>query len=189
MDKIKLSKEQKIKLLKTVRATIEQKLFGSPKTEFPDLSGDIFSRNFGLFVTLTTNGHLRGCIGYVEGIKPIREAVKDMAIQAAFHDPRFYPLKEDEYTELEIEISILYPLEKIKDINQIEVGRDGLVMERGFHKGLLLPQVATEHNWDRERFLNETCRKAGLESFAWENGAIIYKFEAEVFNEKEPGIS
>lgn len=185
MSKLKLELRHKRALIQTVRSTIEAKLFDSAKTPMPDLEDEIFSQNFGLFVTLTIKGNLRGCIGYVEGIKPIRLAVQDMAVQAAFHDPRFYPLKESEYSGLEVEISILYPLEKVTDIEQIQVGRDGLVMERGFHKGLLLPQVATDHGWDRNRFLNETCRKAGLEGFCWENGATIYKFEAEVFGEED----
>lgn len=184
MEKLRLTESQKTDLLKTVRYTIEKKLRGKSTIEKPSLDDEVFSQNYGLFVTLTTDGNLRGCIGYLEGYKPIRDAVQEMAIQAAFHDPRFHPLKEDEYDKIDIEISILYPLEEVTDFSTIKVGRDGLVMERGFHKGLLLPQVATEYGWNRERFMNETCRKAGMESFCWENGAKVLKFEAEVFNEQ-----
>lgn len=185
MEKLKLTVEQKRKLLQAARFSIEGHLGIQGGTAEPSLSDKVFDEHFGLFVTLTMHGELRGCIGYVEGVKPIREAVKDMAEQAAFHDPRFYPLRKSEYDGIDVEISILYPLEEVKDLEDIQVGRDGLVMERGFNKGLLLPQVASERRWDRDRFLNETCRKAGMEPFCWENGAKIYKFEAEVFNEKD----
>jgi AmmeMemoRadiSam system protein A len=187
MQKLKLNDQQKKAMIEKVHAAIEQKLFGKSRNEPPSLDDEVFSQQYGLFVTLTISGGLRGCIGYVEGVKPLREAVEDMALQAAFHDPRFYPLKKEEYDRLKVEISILYPVEKVDDFEQIEVGRDGLIMERGMRKGLLLPQVASDHGWDRERFMNETCRKAGLESFCWENGATVYKFEAEVFNEDDLG--
>jgi AmmeMemoRadiSam system protein A len=188
MEKLKLTEEQKKTLLKTVRATIERELKQPTPSPMPSMEDEVFSGKFGLFVTLTIQGNLRGCIGYVEGVKPIREAVEDMAIQAAFHDPRFYPLAQKEYSGLDIEISILYPVEEVADLESIQVGRDGLIMEKGYRRGLLLPQVAAEYGWDRTRFLNETCRKAGLEPFAWENGAKVYKFEAEIFNEEELGL-
>lgn len=185
MKDFKLSSQNKRDLLSAVRATIEDKLFGSATTSMPDLSDRIFDEHFGLFVTLHLGGRLRGCIGYVEGVKAIRKAVAEMAINAAFHDPRFYPLSETEYPEIEIEISILYPLQTVEDIEEIEVGRDGLVLELGRHRGLLLPQVAAEYGWDRTEFLNQTCRKAGIEPYAWEDGATVYRFEAVVFGEKE----
>ncbi len=185
MEKIRLNMEQKAALLKTVHAVIGEKLYGRNSTPYPSLEDIIFSKQFGLFVTLTIDGNLRGCIGYVEGFKPIREAVKEMAIEAAFHDPRFHPLQKDEYKFVSVEISILYPIEKVKDFSEIQVGRDGLIMERGFHRGLLLPQVATEYGWNREEFMNHTCQKAGLENACWKNGADVYKFEAEVFNEMD----
>lgn len=183
--KLKLTKEQKKKLIETARLTIKKSLYEKIDENFPDLSDDIFGESYGMFVTLTIRGRLRGCIGYLEGIKPLREAVKDLAIQSAFKDPRFYPLTKEEFKHIKIEISILYPLEEVKDINEIEVGKHGIVMERGFNKGLLLPQVATEYGWTREEFLNQTCRKAGMETYCWENGAKIFKFEAEVFGEED----
>jgi len=188
MKKISLSKEQKKALLKAARITIKQMLTGKKDPAMPALDADIFGEKYGLFVTITNRKQLRGCIGYIEGIKSLREAVKDLAIQAAFNDPRFEPVTKSELGDLEIEISVLYPLEEVKNINEIQVGKHGLVMERGFQKGLLLPQVAKEYNWSREEFMNQTCRKSGMENYCWENGAKIYKFEAEVFNEKELGI-
>ncbi len=185
MKKLKLSGEQKNKMLRVVREVIKSELSGNREFYNTKLDDEIFNERYGLFVTLKIDGNLRGCIGYVEGIKALKEAVPDMARQAAFHDPRFYPLKQEEFDKISVEISVLYPLEQVFDINEIEVGRDGLVMERGFYKGLLLPQVATEYHWDRERFLNETCRKAGMESYCWENKAKIFRFEAEVFGDGE----
>lgn len=131
---------------------------------------------------------LKGCIGNIAGVKPLRDSVKEMAIEAAFRDPRFTPLAKNELGNITFEISILYPLEEVSDYNEIEPGRHGLVMERGYQKGLLLPQVASEYGWNREEFMNQTCRKAGMENFCWENDAKVYKFEAVVFNEKELGL-
>jgi len=183
MKKIQLTEQQKKDLLKTARLTIQKALIKNVSEDFPPLNDEIFSKKYGMFVTLTINGRLRGCIGYIEGIKPLREAVKELALESAFKDPRFYPLSAEEFEKIKIEISILYPLEEVKDINEIIVGKHGLVMERGYNRGLLLPQVAVEYGWSREEFLNQTCRKAGMESYCWENGAKIYKFEAEVFGE------
>ena len=188
MDRLKLTEDQKKLLLKVARMTIAGQVLKKNAEKIPELTDPVFDENFGLFVTLTLEGNLRGCIGYIEGIKPLREAVSHMAIQAAFHDPRFYPLTVEEYHNIRIEVSILYPVQEVKDINEIQVGRDGLIMERGWQKGLLLPQVATEYHWDRETFLNQTCRKAGMETFCWENGAKLSRFEAEVFNEVDLGI-
>ncbi len=183
MNKLKLTKDQKKILINTVRSSIEEKLFGKSIIDCSGLEDPAFSKHYGLFVTITADGNLRGCIGYIEGIKPIREAVKEMAIEAAFHDPRFFPLTKEEYKRIKIEISILYPAEEIKDINEIQVGRDGIILERGYHRGLLLPQVAIEYGWNREEFINQTCRKAGLEKNCWKNGAKVFKFEAEIFKE------
>ncbi len=185
MEKIRLDQSQKDLLIKVVRYTIEAHLEDRDYDASTLMTDPVFDGKFGLFVTLTIQSELRGCIGYIEGVKELRQAIQEMAIQAAFHDPRFYPLTPQEYQQIEVEISILYPLEEIKDVLTVEVGRHGLVMERDYHKGLLLPQVAIDHKWDRERFLNETCRKAGMEAYCWENGAKVYGFEAEVFGEKQ----
>ncbi|MFN3659714.1 MAG: AmmeMemoRadiSam system protein A [Brevinematales bacterium] len=183
--RVELTKEQKKALLQTARFAIEERLFGKISGIYPDLSHRLFSEKCGLFVTLTKEGNLRGCIGYVEGVKPIRDAVREMACEAAFHDPRFHPLQREEFPFIEIEISILTPLEEVRDVRQIKVGRHGLVMQRGYHRGLLLPQVAIEYGWGREEFLNQTCRKAGMEPYCWENGAKVFSFEALVFGERD----
>jgi len=185
MPKIEFTNDQKKDLLKVARFTIERMLTGKESRDFPSLSDKIFSEAYGIFVTLKNGDNLRGCIGYIEGVKPIRDAVKDMAIESAFRDPRFPPISASELNMITIEISILLPLEEVKDYNEVEPGKHGLVMERGYQKGLLLPQVATEYGWDRSEFMNQTCRKAGMENYCWENDAKVFKFEAIVFNEKE----
>jgi AmmeMemoRadiSam system protein B/AmmeMemoRadiSam system protein A len=136
----------------------------------------------GAFVTLKEHGRLRGCIGYIEGIKPLYKAVEEMAIAAAFHDPRFTPVSEAELPHLEIEISVLTPVRQVKGIEEIEVGKHGIIVQRGSRSGLLLPQVATEYGWDRRTFLEHTCLKAGLPTDAWKEAETrIYVFSAEVF--------
>ncbi len=188
MIKIELSNSQKKDLLRYARMTIEQMLTGKEVEGKPSLSDEVFSQKQGLFVCLTIKGELRGCIGITEGIKSIREVIKEMSIEASFHDPRFPPITKNELKDISIEISILYPLEAVENFSEIVPGKHGLVMERGYQKGLLLPQVAVEHGWDREEFMNQTCRKAGMENFCWENDAKVYKFEAVIFNEEELGL-
>ena len=140
----------------------------------------------GLFVTLTKNGMLRGCIGYIQAIKPIYAAVSEMAVSAALKDPRFPPVSSKEVSQLSIEISVLTPLEKIDNPEVISVGRDGIFIKKGLYSGLLLPQVATEYGWDREKFIEETCHKAGLPSNAYKDPETeIFIFQALIFNEEE----
>ncbi|MCS7252664.1 MAG: AmmeMemoRadiSam system protein A [Armatimonadota bacterium] len=142
----------------------------------------------GAFVTLRrrSDGSLRGCIGYPYPIKPLWEAVRDAAISAALHDPRFPPVAKKELDELSLEISVLSPMEQVKDVSEIKVGRDGLVVRKGAFAGLLLPQVAVEYNWDRDEFLSHTCIKAGLPPDAWRKGDVeILRFTAEVFGDEE----
>jgi AmmeMemoRadiSam system protein A len=143
---------------------------------------DTLNEKRGAFVSLHKHGQLRGCIGYVHGFKPLAKAINDMAIAAAFKDPRFPPLNENELEDLDIEISVLTPMKQISNINEIEVGKHGLMMIKGPYSGLLLPQVATQYNWDRQTFLSETCHKAGLPIDAWEDDETeIYIFSAEIF--------
>lgn len=137
----------------------------------------------GAFVSLHKGGQLRGCIGMLEGREPLHRAVADMARSAAFHDPRFPPLRPAELDAVNIEISVLSPLRRIADPAEVEVGRHGLWIVHGNRRGVLLPQVATACGWDRETFLAQTCCKAGLPPNAWKEGAEIYVFEAEVFGE------
>ena len=140
----------------------------------------------GAFVTLKKHGYLRGCIGYIKAYKPLGETVQEMAIAAAFHDPRFPSLMPDEVQDLTFEISVLSPLKRIKNIKEIEVGKHGLYIVRGYKSGLLLPQVAVEYKWDRETFLKETCCKAGLPMQAWmDKETEIYIFSADYFGDTD----
>lgn len=136
----------------------------------------------GAFVTLTRRGELRGCIGNLSADRPLAETVARMAAAAAFKDPRFPPVAPEEIGELEYEISVLTPFEKITDVGDIKVGKHGLIVQRGYRSGLLLPQVPVEYGWDRQTFLEQTCCKAGLPKDAWkEKDTEIFIFSAEVF--------
>ena len=136
----------------------------------------------GAFTTLYLRGELRGCVGYVLPISPVYRAVADTARAAAFEDTRFKPVTLPEARDLEIELSILSPPQPIA-ADAIEIGRHGLLITMAGHRGLLLPQVPTERNWDRATFLEQTCRKAGLPADAWQKGATIEAFTAEVFGD------
>ena len=154
---------------------------GSPEPlrldiQLPDASG--------VFVTIKRGGQLRGCLGTLECRRALAEEVARCAADSAAEDPRFPPVSEEELPELEVEVSVLGPLEAIApDPSQVVVGRHGLVVEQGHRRGLLLPQVATEWDWTSEQFLRQTCLKAGLPEEAWRSGAQIYRFEAEVFGD------
>jgi AmmeMemoRadiSam system protein A len=160
-------------------------LAGHPPALSESEYDDALRRPAGAFVTLRTKrGDLRGCIGSIRAVEPLYRAVASSAISAALHDPRFFPVRAEEMRTLELEISVMGPIEEVKNIDDIEVGRDGLIIIRGRYAGLLLPQVATEYGWDRQTFLDQTCIKAGLESGAWRSEQTrIEKFAAEVFGE------
>lgn len=138
----------------------------------------------GCFVTIKKQGTLRGCIGNFTSDKPLYELVQEMAASAATRDPRFYPMKEGDLAEFDLEISVLSPLSKIDSPEEVEVGKHGLYLEKNFSRGVLLPQVAVEHKWDRETFLTQTALKAGLKRDDWKEGADLYVFSAEVFAEQ-----
>ncbi|RKX68285.1 AMMECR1 domain-containing protein [candidate division TA06 bacterium] len=170
-------------LLAVVKETVYAKLSGKklPKYNFEDR---IFQERRGAFVTLHKHGQLRGCIGYIVGIAPLLDTIQRMAIASAFEDPRFSSLEKEEFKYLNIEISVLTPLKKVKDISEIKIGRDGLLIRKGFYQGLLLPQVAEEEGWDVETFLKHTCLKAGLYPDVWkEEGTTIEKFSAQIFSQ------
>jgi uncharacterized protein len=137
----------------------------------------------GCFVCFKIHGKLRGCIGNFVSDRPLYQLVREMAVSAATRDPRFYPMSKEELGESNLEISVLTPLQKISDINEIVVGKHGLYIEKNTARGVLLPQVASEYGWDRETFLCQTSIKAGMLADAWREGAEIYIFGAEVFNE------
>ncbi len=180
-----LNKNEKQFLLQLARKSIFAYL-KNEKRASEDYYSDNLETQSGAFVTLHLHGALRGCIGYVKPYKPLQDAIADLAISAAFNDPRFPALSEQEYPEIDLEISVLTPLQKISALSEIEIGRDGLLIKSGFNEGLLLPQVATEYNWDVQTFIEQTCHKAGLASEAWqEKDTEIFSFSAIIFDESQ----
>lgn len=183
-----LTRDDKVFLLTLARNTIEAE-FAGKKPTIATSPSPIMKEKRGAFVTLKENGRLRGCIGYIEAIKPLASTVEEMAKAAAFDDYRFNPVRADEVPKLEIEISVLSPIAEVADPSTIVVGRHGLIVTRGANRGLLLPQVPTEWGWDRDTFLAQTCVKAGLPENAWkQKGTKIESFTADVFSEKELGL-
>lgn len=179
-----LSPDEKKILLEIARKAIENQLHGTKTTAAPTKSPSLLDKK-GVFVTLTQEGELRGCIGRIEPKGSLFQAVAEMARASAFQDPRFPPLTLPELPKTAIEISLLSPLERLRDVHTLEVGRHGLVVQRGSLSGLLLPQVATDNRWSREEFLRQVCYKAGLPGEAWrEEGTELFSFTAEVFSEE-----
>lgn len=179
---MELTDDEKKTLLQVARKSIEAAVKGIPVEKFT-LTDRSFLELRGVFVTLRLSGELRGCIGYVEPRLPLGLAVEEVAVKSALEDPRFYPVSSEEVDSIDIEISILSPLKKVSDVHEIEVGRDGLVIELGARRGLLLPQVAVEYDWNREELLSHTSLKAGLPSDAWKNkSAEIFSFTTDIFS-------
>ncbi len=180
-----LNEEQKRRLIEVARQAITAAVTGAP---MPDLAADDpeLLEPRGAFVTLKKAGQLRGCIGYIEPRVSLIEAVADNAQSAALRDPRFTPVTSEELPDISIEISALTPLEPVADVEEIEIGRHGLVISQGPYRGLLLPQVPVEWGWDREEFLEHTCLKAGLPPEAWrQDDTELLCFEAEVFSQSD----
>lgn len=179
-----LNLEQRRRLLEVarqaIRAAVTRERSPDLRADDPDLMGI-----HGAFVTLKQRGELRGCIGHLEGVAPLIETVAEMAQAAALRDPRFPPVTTEEIDGLEIEISVMSPLQPVEDVAEIQIGRDGLVVSSGGSRGLLLPQVAVEWGWDIEEFLQHTCMKAGLQVDAWKRDCVLERFEAEVFGERD----
>ena len=178
-----LTEEEKKTLRQIAHAAIEGSLRGDPPSPLPaGALTEKLKEECGAFVTLKKHGQLRGCIGLIQPTKPLYRVIAEMAQAAAFDDPRFDPLAIQELKDLDLEISVLTPLQKMKDAKEIEVGRHGLYIKKGFYSGLLLPQVATEYKWNPVTFLEETCRKAGLGRNAWQDkDAEIFLFSADIF--------
>lgn len=177
-----LADEEKRYLKDLVYASIRQNLFPEEKIVLPEPPTDKLKERLGAFVCIKAGGRLRGCIGHVVGEYPLAETVARMAKSAAFEDPRFPPLSRKEFNKIEVEISILSPIEECQDPAKVVVGRHGLVIRKGPYSGLLLPQVPVEWGWDRETFLRHTAMKAGLPAEAWKDPETrILWFEAEVF--------
>ncbi len=175
------SQEERKLLLRAAHDSILSALEGREITL--DAPTPHLSEPRGAFTSLYVNGNLRGCVGYVLPVGSVYKAVAETARAAAFEDTRFYPVKLEEAHHLQIELSILSVPQPISP-EDVEIGRHGLLITAGFRRGLLLPQVPVEHHWDRITFLEQTCRKAGLPDNAWESGATIEAFTAEVFGEK-----
>ncbi|MGD8239358.1 MAG: AmmeMemoRadiSam system protein A [Armatimonadota bacterium] len=178
-----LTQEQQDVLLRLARESLRAWVCGEP-TPKPDITDPALQEKLGAFVTLTKHGSLRGCIGLIEASRPVYQAVMDMARSAALEDPRFPPVEPPELDDIRIEISAIGPLEAISDPVEIQVGTHGLMIRKGFHSGLLLPQVASERNWSRSQFLEQTCLKAGLAPNEWKQNAEMSVFTAQVFGDK-----
>jgi AmmeMemoRadiSam system protein A len=174
------SPEERKQLLTLAHQSIQSQLQGRSLRVQPPSAH--LSELRGAFTTLHLHGKLRGCIGYVVAHSPLYEAVIDTASAAAFEDPRFEPVREDEAADLQVEISVLSRMFPIAP-EDVEIGRHGLMISQYGRRGLLLPQVPLEWGWDRETFLSQTCQKAGLQLDAWKRGAKIQAFTAEVFGE------
>lgn len=178
---MKLTQKEKERLKEIARLAIKSRLERTPEPEL-GIESETLKINCGTFVTLKIDEELRGCIGMITATKPLYESVIEMAQAAAFDDPRFKPLTKAEFDKIDVEISVLSPLRVITDINEIVVGKHGIIVRRGYRSGLLLPQVATEYNWDRDTFLRHTCLKAGLQAHAYlDPSSEIQIFTAEVF--------
>ena len=174
------------RLLKIARESVEahlrQQEFHAPET----LEG-LLAENHGAFVSIHKGNELRGCIGNLSPTLTLSRTVADCAVAAAVEDPRFPPLTVDELEKVEFEISVLSPFEIVDNVETIEIGRHGLLISKRSARGLLLPQVPVTYGWGRERFLAETCRKAGLKPDEWKEGAVIFSFTADVFGETSIG--
>jgi len=181
----RLTQQEQQALLALARESIVSRLGGENSEPEPALVSETLRGHYGAFVTLKRGEKLRGCVGHMVGGGPLWVCVRDCARLAAFRDGRFRPVQRAELDSLRIEVSVLGSLVVVDDPGEIKVGRDGLVVCRGQQRGLLLPQVAVEHGWDRQEFLRQTCRKAGLPTDAWEqSGTAILRFTATVFSEE-----
>jgi len=179
-----LSEEEKAQLLGVARNSVEHAVREKRTYEPPAIADEVLNQERGAFVTLTEAGALRGCIGYTSGAKPLYMTVRDTATLAALRDPRFRPVSASELADLEYEISVLSPLRRVLDAQKISVGQHGLLMKNGDREGLLLPQVPVEQRWDRTKFLEETCVKAGMAPNCWKDeDTDIFSFTAVIFGE------
>jgi uncharacterized protein len=187
-----LTESEGIIAVQLARNTIEAYLRTGKMTDGSEMElPPIFDEKRGVFVTLTKDELLRGCIGHPYPDSPLKYAITDSAISAALRDPRFPPVRSDEMKRVVVEVTVLTPPERIealpKDLpGKIEIGRHGLIVKKGYRQGLLLPQVAPENDMDEIDFLSHTCLKAGLEHDAWLTGAEVYCFEGQIFAEIEP---
>jgi len=179
----KLSSSDKAALLKYARKTLEQ-FFSSATVPLPRGLNSLLKVKRGAFVTLNEHGELRGCIGQMREDRPLCTVVGSMALQAAFNDARFKPLSEQELPQVEIEVSVLTPFTQVNSADEIVLGRDGVIVRKGDKQAVFLPQVATETGWSKDEFLDQLCRKAGLEAGDWKD-AELFTFQADVFSDSQ----
>jgi AmmeMemoRadiSam system protein B/AmmeMemoRadiSam system protein A len=182
-----LNGHEKNELLTLARKSVEYAVREKKPYEPAASASEVLNQERGAFVTLRKSGELRGCIGYTSAAKPLYMTVRDTATFAALRDTRFQPVAASELPQIDYEVSVLSPLRRVLDIRQIKVGQHGLLMKNGAYEGLLLPQVPVDERWDRQRFLEETCVKAGMHSGCWKDeNTDIFMFTAVVFGEKRP---
>lgn len=181
----KLNSEEQHVSLKLARQTIEKEFKLRDRVNENYKNYPIFDQDRGVFVTLHKHGDLRGCIGLIEPIKKLGQCIQEMAISAAFNDPRFQPLTKQELEDIVVEVSVLTPPQKIGNPYNIELGKHGVIVRSGSRSGVFLPQVAEDTAWNLEQFMGHLCvDKAGLSLDCWKTGEVdIYTFEAQVFEE------
>jgi AmmeMemoRadiSam system protein A len=177
-----INEAHKKEMLGAVRGYLEHRLLGKEHPELPDDA--LYNEKRGIFVTLHKKGELRGCIGYIEGVRPLAKALFEMAESAAFRDHRFRPLAAGELKDIDIEISVLTPVESIDSYKDILLGEHGIILRNGNRSAVFLPQVAPEQGWDIKTTLRHLCMKAGLPLDAYKDPHTeYYVFCAEVFSE------
>ena len=181
---LQLTEADKQLLLEIARNAVTSYLAGSTPI-LAEVPPGVLTEPCGIFVSLHKGQELRGCIGNIYAASPLYRSAAECAIAAAVGDPRFMPLTPAELATVEFEISVLSPLERVLDVRNIVIGKHGLLISKNNARGLLLPQVAATFGWDRERFLQETCKKAGLKPDDWQHDATIQSFSALVFSEKQ----
>lgn len=180
-----LSKTAAAALFDIARDAIRHAVHHQSYTPAPREEKSLNERS-GCFVTIKQHQKLRGCIGNFQSRRPLYQEVAEMAVAAATQDPRFAPLSATEFEEIELEITILSSLERISDPAEITIGVHGIYLENGFHRGVLLPQVATDHHWDVLTFLKQTCVKAGLSEDQWQSPQTeIYRFSGQILSESD----
>ena len=173
-------------LLALARRSVETAVRSAKLYEAPAPRSEALLQDHGAFVTLKRHGELRGCIGYTSAVKSLHLTVRDVAAFAALRDPRFPPVTPGELENLEYEVSVLSPFRRVKDVNDVQVGRHGLMAKKGEFEGVLLPQVPVEQRWDRKTFLEQVCRKAGLPPTCWNDpDTDLFLFSAQVFGEEK----
>jgi AmmeMemoRadiSam system protein A len=183
-NELNISKTDKETMLKLARESISNYLIGNKNTSAKLGLSEIMNQKYGVFITLKEGGKLRGCIGRFNPDKSLYQTIEDIAISAATRDSRFDPVAPEELNQIDIEISILTPLKKIESIDQIQLGKHGIYIKKGFSSGTFLPQVATETHWTKEEFLGHCARdKAGIGWDGWKT-AEIYTYEAIIISEK-----